>query len=297
MPKPNFMIIGAQKSASSFVHTCLREHPDVFMPVNETPFFETPYYDNNEIDQFYALFNSVKTEHAIGIKRPDYLTRPECPARIYQHLPQAKLILVLRNPIERAISAYYWYMKQGYIPIKDVETGLTNILDGVYQVQYPKSQEIIDYGFYYKGIMRYLKYFNQDQLFITQHNQFREDARLAISNIYQFLDIDDTYSPKGLSKQPKRTIYNLTRLTLLAYRNRFTLTYHYTPECQVITSMPRQGLVWFAINILLTAIDRALLAPVLGNEKPSLSARLQEQLCVLYEQDLYCLENLLGYIP
>ena len=151
---PTFLIIGAQKSATTFVHKCLREHPDVFMPNGETRFFENPEHLQTDITQFEALFRNVSQEQAIGIKRPDYLAKPECPPRIYQHIPHAKLLVILRNPVERAISAYFHLMNCSFIPIRPAEEGLTKILDGEYKDLYPKSREIIEYGFYYKHLMR-----------------------------------------------------------------------------------------------------------------------------------------------
>lgn len=103
---PNFLIIGAQKSATTFLLRCLREHPDVFVPSGEIPFFEDPDYSQGDIESFARLFARGCHKKAVGLKRPNYLHKPECPERIHRHIPSARLIVILRDPIERAISAY-----------------------------------------------------------------------------------------------------------------------------------------------------------------------------------------------
>lgn len=119
---PNFIIIGAQKSASTFLQACLNDHPDIYMPYGETPFFESPDYERNNIRDLEKIFVD-RDEKCIGIKRPTYIGKPEVPERILAHLPNAKLIAVLRNPIDRAISAYFHNINYGFIPAIDVETG------------------------------------------------------------------------------------------------------------------------------------------------------------------------------
>jgi hypothetical protein len=73
---PNFFIIGAQKSGTSFVQRCVNEHPEVFMPLEEIPFFEDPWYSDNDVETFEKLFEEGKSRKAIGLKRPNCLGKP-----------------------------------------------------------------------------------------------------------------------------------------------------------------------------------------------------------------------------
>jgi hypothetical protein len=124
---PNFVIIGAQKSASTFLQVCLSDHPNVFLPNGETPFFESPDYEQSNVSDLERIFEK-RSEKRIGIKRPNYIGKPEVPKRIEFHLPHAKLIAVLRNPIDRAISAYYHNINYGFIPPINVENGIRKII-------------------------------------------------------------------------------------------------------------------------------------------------------------------------
>ena len=56
---PNFLIIGAQKAGTTFIHKCMREHPDIFLPINEVRFFENPEYLQTDFKQFEALFDDI----------------------------------------------------------------------------------------------------------------------------------------------------------------------------------------------------------------------------------------------
>ena len=78
---PNFIVVGAQKSASTFVQVCLAEHPDIFMPSTEIPFFVSPDYEQKSINNLKHFFIG-RTEKMLGIKRPDYIGKPEVPERI-----------------------------------------------------------------------------------------------------------------------------------------------------------------------------------------------------------------------
>lgn len=289
---PDFLIIGAQKSASTFVHECLREHPEVFMPKAETPFFEDPFYVRNS-KQLEALFDRVRDERVVGIKRSDYFGRPECPERIYVHIPDPQFILILRDPIERAISAYYWYMRQGYIPVRPLEEGMRNIIGGLYKDQFPRSQEIIDYGLYYRHLVRYLRYFAREKFLIMLYCDLKEDGFRAMRRIYRFLQVRDDYVPKSLYRNPKRTVYSFTRIWLLRLRNPFIHTY-YTCNRNVMMALPRNGIVATLVKAIFYSVDCLLFKPVCDNVRPRLSACLGNKLLDIYIEDVNALEEFLG---
>jgi hypothetical protein len=290
---PNFLIIGAQKAGTTFIQKCAREHPDVFSPAKEVRFFEDPDYLQTDFKQFEALFDKVSHEKAIGIKRPDYLARPECPERIYRHLPQAKLILVLRNPVERALSAYFHQMTRGFLPIKSAEEGLMKIVKGDYKEAYPKSAEIIEYGFYHHYLARYLNYFDREQLCIILFEAMKKDPFETMKRIYNFIGVNDHYIPPSLSLKRKHnsSIYSLTRLKLLTLSNPFIYTYNST-RTKVVQ---KQAHLWSkAIGETIAWLDKVSLKLICSNHKPQLSPELAESLYKIYEEDVNKLEVLLG---
>jgi len=117
--KPNFIIIGAMKAATTSLYTYLKQHPDVFMTsIKEPMFFNNFQKETNfklhgrktkkitTFEQYYTLFNSVKNESAIGEASPSYISNKDCPNLIHKHLPNTKIIAVLRQPVAQTESLY-----------------------------------------------------------------------------------------------------------------------------------------------------------------------------------------------
>jgi hypothetical protein len=293
---PNFLIIGAQKSGSTFFLNCLSEHPEVFMPPGEVRFFEDPEYHRSTIQDLEKLFRNVAHKKACGIKRPGYLARPECPERIHQHIPDAKLVAILRNPIERAISAYFHLMKCGFIPVRPLEEGLTNIVNGEYKRDYPKSDEIVEFGFYYQHLTRYLNFFEKSQMLILTFDTIRVDALGAIQQAYQFIGVSDNYVPRLLQLRNGRStnagMYSIARLYVNSWRNLFMYTYNEDRTRRY----PKQQLSFIdrVVSKAVLSVDSLILSQVCKGSKSGLSVELSSRLCSIYEKDIEQLEHLLG---
>jgi hypothetical protein len=294
---PHFVIIGAQKAGSTLLLHCLRDHPDIYMPAGETRFFEDPEYQHSSIQQLEELFNGVSQRKLLGIKRPDYLARPQVPERIQRYLPYARLIAILRNPIERAVAGYFHLMNCGFIPIRPIEDGMPRVIRGEYRSLYPKSDEILDYGFYHQHLMRYLNYFKREQMHIVLFDALKADTAQAVKEAYGFLGVDDAYLPGVLrdagSPMINPGLYSLTRLRWATLRNRFMYTYDPSGMRRALKRRPAP--LDKIVNRLVLWIDSRLLARLLGNHKPALSAALKQQLYDVYAQDIDRLEGWLDH--
>lgn len=290
---PNFVIIGAQKAGTSFMVRCLKEHPDVFLPVSETRFFEDPDYLHSDIKQLYHPFRYVSQEKAVGIKRPSYLARPECPARIFKHLPDAKLVAILRNPVERAIAGYYHEMKCGFIPMMSLEDGMAKVLSGAYTDSHPIAQDIINFGFYHRHLTRYLEFFDKDQILVQLFDDLKANPLESIRQVYRFLCVDERFVPTALAVKSQRNpgVYSLTRIRWLSLRNPFMYTYyHHRTRRHRKQPTPLNRL----INRGITEIDGKLLARLCDNSKPNPSPDLRARLFTTYAEDINRLEDFLG---
>ena len=286
---PNFVVIGAQKSASTFIQECISEHPQVWMPSGEIPIFESPDYEKYGISALQQLFKGKK-EEKLGIKRPNYIGKPEVPERIKRHLPEARLIAVLRNPIERAVSAYYHYINYGFIPAIDIEKGMRSILDGAYKDKFKRAHEIIEFGFYYKYLKKYQYFFKKGQILIVFHEEILADKLASIQRVYSFLDLDKEYIPKATESRPQAATYNITRLKLLSMRN--LLIYGYNSD-RTRLFVKKRNLIGKAIAGLITIIDQMLIAQYFGSKRTTLSKDIEKRLYIVYEEDIH---NLQSYI-
>ncbi|ESA38758.1 sulfotransferase [Leptolyngbya sp. Heron Island J] len=289
MALPDFVVIGAQKSASTFIQFCLADHPQIFMPYGETSFFESIDYPSKYQESLEVIFQNRK-EKILGIKRPDYLTNPKVPRRINSLIPNAKLIAILRNPVDRFVSAYYHYMRYGFIPIEEPEIGIKKILDNQYQCSYKRAQEIIDYGFYYKGLQGYLDIFEESHILIILHEDIIANKHDVTKIIYKYLDVHEEYVPSSIGHRPMSVVYNLSRLKFLRAGN--SLVYQYNDEKTRLWK--RKNILASAISYTLKSFDSVILSKVFASEKPSLSKIIRSELIDLYKDDIQALQKLIN---
>lgn len=282
---PDFLIIGAQKAGSTFVSRCLGGHPQIAMPRYEVAAFEDPFYSPATIAELGRQLAQAPTNSITGIKRPDYLARPECPYYIQRHVPHAKLIVVLRDPVARAVSAYYWYMQLGYLPLRPPAEGLQAILNGAYIRTHPRARDVLDYGFYHAHINRYLEHFAQEQLFVVPYTQLQANPAGVISRMFTFLQVAQHHDPQMMQKRSNRSAYSLPRLRWLAFAGRTFLYDRLSDSSGRVALRLRENRLSRLAYFAFLAGDRYLLAHLLPNQKPILPSSLTQQLRDLYAED------------
>jgi hypothetical protein len=113
MTLPNFLIVGAMKSGTSTLRDLLTVRHDVFLPPGEVHFFSDDERYARGIEWYASLFARANGAIAVGEKTPTYSFVPECADRIYQHLPDVKLVWLFRNPVSRVYSHYWHSVKNG----------------------------------------------------------------------------------------------------------------------------------------------------------------------------------------
>ncbi|WP_169577917.1 sulfotransferase domain-containing protein [Salisaeta longa] len=186
---PTFLICGAQKAGTTALYAALQQHPDICMSrPKETEFF------NWRFDRGWKWFESNFAHHngesAVGEASTRTMPTPEAPERICERLPDVKLVFVLRNPVDRAYSAFWFYLSTGILPAgTDFGTFIRN--EG-----HPLRHEIIQYGEYHKHLKRFKMYFDEDQLLILRYRDLREDARMLVERVDRFIGVDPNEHPE-----------------------------------------------------------------------------------------------------
>ena len=214
MTLPNFLVIGAGKSGTTSLYHYLRQHPQIFMsPTKEPKFFAlegvgiyfrgpgdqevmTQTADNRsvtEIGAYERLFDGVRGEKAIGEASPIYLHSPQAPARIRHHIPDAKLVAVLRNPVERAYSAYLHQVRDGreWLGFREAlraEEG--RIRDG-----WAPGWRYRRVGFYFEHLSRYYELFGAEKLRVYLYEDLSESPVSVSQDIFRFLGVDGSFVP------------------------------------------------------------------------------------------------------
>ena len=177
---PNFLVIGAPRSGTTWIELNLRQHSDVFFPERK----ELHFFDRDEnyargMPYYEAFFENTGTVRAVGEGTPDYLHIPKAAARIKEHLPEAKLIVSLRNPVERVYSRY-WNARGKY----EENANLS------FEQKLSDKPAFIAEGLYFQHLSRYLDLFDRSQLLILLFDDLKADSLAFLRQIYEFLDLD-----------------------------------------------------------------------------------------------------------
>lgn len=211
---PEFLIIGAQKSGSSSLHHYLSQHRQLSASYGkEVHFFDgglKPNIDNFKKGLSWYRSNFPRT-NTIGHQSksfessPLYLFNPIVPKRIFDTIPKVKLIAILRNPTERAISHYFHEKKLGYesLPIMDAFLAEEERLRPVLERQEYKHTSFIHFsyksrGLYYDQLKRYLQYFSIRNMLIINSDSFFTDPESTLRRVFRFIGVDDEYSVDDL---------------------------------------------------------------------------------------------------
>lgn len=289
-PLPNLLIIGAQKSASTFLQINIGDHPEVFMLPGEVPYFEDPDYDGDPVAFFAQRFRG-RPETIRALKRPNYIGRPEVPRRLAADLPDARLIAVLRNPLDRAIAAYFHQVKYGTAPLMPLARGMRILLRQGRIAGHARTAEILEFGLYFKHLSGYRHFLDKGRLRIFLHEDITRDPLGAARESYVFLGIDPAFRPRALQGRPMAAVYNGARLRTHVLRGK--VMYRYTAD-RTRLHKRRLGPARLALAGALTVLDRHVLARILPNDRPALPADLRRDLIGYYRDDILALQDMLG---
>lgn len=282
---PNFLVIGAEKAGSTYLLNCIREHPHVFMPRSEIPFFEDFFFEEVGVKKFESFFDDALVGQVVGMKRPNLLGHPECPERIHNILPAAKLIVTLRQPVERFVSAYYHFASFNFIPIEPIEVGARKLLRGEWD-SFPRAHELLEFGMYGKHLTNYLDYFSRDQLHVNLFDDIKNDSKKTLSQVYSFLSIDPSFEPSAIKSRPMRAIYSTQRLKV---RNILAPFYQDWSVDQKYTLYRKNPIYYFNMFV-----DRYLYSILFSKEQPKLSKDLGLELYRYFEQDINLTEEIIN---
>lgn len=290
-PKIDFMVIGAQKAATTFVTEQLRSHPSVFMPKSEVPFFEDPDYADGDLRRLGASVRAAPPGTLVGIKRPAWIGRPEVPARIASDYPNVRLIAVLRNPIDRAVSAYFHSLRAGTLPVVDVNVGLEKILTKEWDT--PAARQVLEYGLYGKYLAMYSRLFPRGQMLVLLQEEIRGSPARQLEKLSRFLGIDRALFSSSTAKV-NRGIYSYELLRFVGRMTRLRMRY----EPAWNRSYRRSGVIGVIAEYGAGAIIKGINSLVEygpQGKTPSISGDLKRRIYQLYEDDIRATEQLTGY--
>ena len=202
--KPNLFIVGAAKCATTSVYHYLKDHPDIYMsPVKEPKFFSRPYRPIpgtgpgderveeqaiKDLDAYMALFQDAVAYPVRGEASVDYLYYRETAEDIHSFNPEAKILICLRNPIDRAYSGYTDHRRsRETLSFHEALRAEESRTEYEFIWQYKKL------GLYYESVKHFLDVFGPDQVMIVLFEDIKARLGDTIGGICRYLGVDDTY--------------------------------------------------------------------------------------------------------
>jgi len=291
MTMPNFLIIGTAKAGTSALYRYMKQHPEIYMPRFKEPRFfalESEKVtclgpgDNQRfnrrtftnINDYLTLFQGVSNEKAVGEASTLYLYNPRTPGRIKYYVPNMRLIAILRDPAERAYSAFLHLVREGWEPLIDFKQALRKEEMRI-RGKWEPLWHYKGMGFYYGQLKRYFDIFDQKQIKVYLYEDFKTYPIDTLQNIFHFLGLDETFTPNMSTKPNVSGIPKNKRLH---------------------SFLVKPSLIKKLLKPFLPTETRWRLKNILKNKnlvKPALHPEVRQQLIELYKEDIFKTQELI----
>src|ERR1700737_4794419 len=194
----DFVIGGTQKGGTSALDSFLRQHPEICMPEarKELHFFDREAEDT-DYKKYHANFRPKLQHRVIGEASPIYMYWETAPYRIWKYNPKMKWILVLRNPVERAFSAWNMETKRNAETLsfaEAIEREPERCREAL-----PLQHRVFSYtdrGFYAYQVRRLFNIFGRENCLILLNEELRSDHQPTLRRVFAFLNVDPSIIPK-----------------------------------------------------------------------------------------------------
>jgi hypothetical protein len=217
---PEFFIVGHPKSGTTALYEMLRRHPQVFMPALKEPrFFAGDMYSPADaprgaglprtLEQYRALFADARPDQLAGEASPLYLSSRLAAGEIAAHVPDARVIAILREPASFLRSLHMQFVQSHIESTNDLRTALA--LEDARRAgeQIPRSSQLRPHVLFYSDHVRYVdqleRYraaFSPEQVLVLVYEDFRGDNEGAVRRVLSFLGLDDSVAVDRLEANP-----------------------------------------------------------------------------------------------
>ncbi|MFW8600781.1 sulfotransferase family protein [Desulfobacterota bacterium M19] len=224
--KPNFFIIGAMKAGTTSLHYYLNQHPQIFMSdPKELWYFVKEKNWSKGNDWYLDHFHNVSTEVIIGESCPDYTMLPKYQGvaeRLHRFNPTSKLVYILRDPVERVIS-HYWYNVRLAGEQRDILTAVW---------EEPNMLQVSNYSLQLK---EYLRFFPRENIYLLTFEELISDIKKHVREITDWLNLDELQFPidegkKNVTPQRLKQPKGKALLHKLRYSNAWSKVSCFTPK-------------------------------------------------------------------
>lgn len=197
--QPNFIIIGAQKCGTTSLYQYLIQHPQI-VPARQK---EVHFFDLNfakGVDWYRQQFQPVSEGLITGEASPYYMFHPLVAQRIYELFPQVKLIALLRNPVERAISHYYHEVRLGFekLGLQDAIAqesarlkgeAAKMLADANYYSYNHQHYTYLSRGIYVEQLKHWMQFFPKEQFLVLPSEELYNQPNIVLNQVLEFLQL------------------------------------------------------------------------------------------------------------
>lgn len=243
---PKFIIVGTQKGGTTSLYSYLIEHPQILAAIKKEIHFWSHNYGYG-LDWYLSHFPQLtNAEQPIfsGEASPNYFEDDRVAARIHQVFPEMKLILLLRNPVNRAISQYHHWVRLGLErqPLATVMESEMEQLSGyphsvVRDIYWQTSSKYLWRGIYVVFLKHWLQFFPREQLLVLKSEDFYQNPAATLQQVFEFLELPSfssgEYQPHNQGTYP--SIPDSVRVQLVNY---------FRPHNQVLEEFLGQEFAW-----------------------------------------------------
>jgi hypothetical protein len=282
---PDFIGIGAMKSATSWLYYCLKAHPEICMSSKkEIHFFSRSNNFQKGIEWYESFFSHCDPELKRGEFTPDYLPSLDAAALIHENFPDAKLIACLRNPVDRAYSHYRYSVAR---------KGRMSMYDGIEQA-IKQEDDLVEKGMYCKQLKAFYNLFPSENILVLLYDDVKDSPLPLLHSLYSFIGVDSTFVPDFAQTKMGATEqilmeYKVPFITPLAYRTRKLIK-----GSKLDSFLSELGIKKKMQSMILK--NRRKISVNEGQELklPPLSSEIRKRLEPIFIQDIKRLEVLLG---
>lgn len=190
----DFIGIGAQRTATSWLYSCMYEHPEICAPEKEIHFFSRPRYEEKGVEWYKSIFASrCDANKKKGEFSTSYLYDERAAARIHKDFPDVKILVSLREPAERAFSQYSLHAKIGKIDPEKIS------FEEFLKIE-PSAKE---QGFYGEQLARYYELFPSEHIHVMVKEEIDADGgeRKVLRELFTFLGVDPDFEPTLIDQE------------------------------------------------------------------------------------------------
>ncbi len=230
--RPNFFIVGAAKSGTTSMYEYLRQHPQIFMSKVKEPYFFgrdleiVPYWCIRDEAKYLKLFAGAGNAKRIGEGSVWYLCSREAAREIKAFSPSARILIMLRNPIDVLYSLHGQFLHSCNEDITDFGEALAAQDDRrrgrriPRDAHFPRGLLYTDLVSYSSQVQRYLEVFGREQVHVVTFDDLIDDAPGVYRQVLDFLEVDAEFTPSFDVHNPAKVIRNRWVTSFLKKRPR-----------------------------------------------------------------------------